>query len=202
MQYCYCCCCCFADAQCVVDIFVNYDCDLAAANIFERLTNDLARIAQGQHSMILGATPAQGKRMRIEGLKCLVSILKCMVEWSKDIYVNPHSQSNLSNENITLEASGCSYYFHVFTLPGQDTRTVEDTTPDSGRGSSLLSSSRFESSNSLSSSNSTLNAAGGAGHDDPEQFEVLKQQKDLWETGIELYARLYTKHLNLHAPGQ
>ena len=80
----------------MVDIFVNYDCDLAAANIFERLTNDLARIAQGQHAMTLGATPAQEKAMRIEGLKCLVSILKCMVEWSKDIYVNPHSQSNLS----------------------------------------------------------------------------------------------------------
>ena len=68
---------------------------------------------------------------------------------------------------------------------GQDSRTVEDT-PDSGRGSSLLSSSQFESSNSLSSSNSTLNTATGAPHDNPEQFEVLKQQKDLWETGIEL----------------
>ena len=34
--------------------------------------------------------------MRIKGLECLVSILKCMVEWSKDLYVNPHSQSNLS----------------------------------------------------------------------------------------------------------
>ena len=152
--------------------------------------------------MILGATPAQGKRMRIEGLKCLVSILKCMVEWSKDIYVNPHSQSNLSKKNITLATSACCFLLHFCTRPGQDTRTVEDTTPDSGRGSSLLSSSRFESSNSLSSSNSTLNAAGGAGHDDPEQFEVLKQQKDLWETGIELYALLYTEHLNLNAPIQ
>ena len=43
-----------ADAQSVVDIYLNYDCDLAAANIFERLTNDLSRIAQGRHAMVLG----------------------------------------------------------------------------------------------------------------------------------------------------
>lgn len=36
------------DAQSVVDIYVNYDCDLNAANIFERLVNDLSKIAQGQ----------------------------------------------------------------------------------------------------------------------------------------------------------
>ena len=32
--------------QCVVDVYVNYDCDLAAANIFERLIHDLSKIAQ------------------------------------------------------------------------------------------------------------------------------------------------------------
>ena len=30
--------------------------------------------------------------MKLKGLECLVAILKCMVEWSRDIYVNPHSQ--------------------------------------------------------------------------------------------------------------
>jgi brefeldin A-inhibited guanine nucleotide-exchange protein len=48
-----------ADAQSVVDIYVNYDCDLA-----------------------LGATPNQEKSMRVRGLECLVSILKCMVSES------------------------------------------------------------------------------------------------------------------------
>lgn len=33
--------------------------------------------------------------MRKKGLECLVSILKCMVEWSKDQYVNPNSQTTL-----------------------------------------------------------------------------------------------------------
>jgi len=42
-----------------------------------------------------GATQNQEKSMRLKGLECLVSVLKCMVEWSKDLYINPHSQSNL-----------------------------------------------------------------------------------------------------------
>lgn len=32
------------DVQSVVDIYVNYDCDLNVVNIFERLVNDLSKI--------------------------------------------------------------------------------------------------------------------------------------------------------------
>jgi len=53
---------------------------------------------------VKGATQNQEKSMRLKGLECLVSVLKCMVEWSKDLYVNPHSQSNLGK------------YDRVFTL--------------------------------------------------------------------------------------
>lgn len=49
----------FTDAQCVVDIYVNYDCDLNAANIFERLVNDLSKIAQGRSGQELGMTQLQ-----------------------------------------------------------------------------------------------------------------------------------------------
>ena len=37
-----------ADAQSVVDIYVNYDCDFAAANVFERLVASLSRMAHGR----------------------------------------------------------------------------------------------------------------------------------------------------------
>lgn len=48
-----------SDAQCVVDIYVNYDCDLTAANIFERLVSDLSKIAQGRSGQELGMTSLQ-----------------------------------------------------------------------------------------------------------------------------------------------
>nr|CAI5838049.1 unnamed protein product [Callosobruchus analis] len=102
------------DAQSVVDIYVNYDCDLAAANLFERLVNDLFKVAQGRHSVELGVSPNQERAMKLKGLECLVSILKCMVEWSKDLYVNPNLQSTVGeqesreNDNASLRSHGGS----------------------------------------------------------------------------------------------
>lgn len=65
--------------------------------IFElsRLVNDLSKIAQGRQALELGATPSQEMTMRKRGLECLVSILRCMVEWSKDLYINPNVSPNL-----------------------------------------------------------------------------------------------------------
>ena len=47
------------DSQLVVDIYLNYDCDLSLTNLFERLVTDLSRIAQGRQAVELGATPQQ-----------------------------------------------------------------------------------------------------------------------------------------------
>ncbi|KAK2184722.1 hypothetical protein NP493_255g01035 [Ridgeia piscesae] len=160
-----------ADAQCVVDIYVNYDCDLSLANIYERLVADLSKIAQGRQAIELGATLTQEKSMRVKGLECLVSMLKCMVEWSKDLYVNPHSQSNLGHEN----------------------RSSAESDTDSGKGSTMTS---YSSSNSLNSTGSANNmSASTPTVDTPEQFEVLKQQKEIWETGIDMFRKKPKKGL-------
>lgn len=146
------------DAQSVVDIYVNYDCDLSAANLFQRLVNDVSKIAQGRQALELGATPNQENRMRIRGLDCLVSILKCMVEWSKELYINPNLQTNLG-ETIKKEE-------------------IDHNSIKSHGGSSL----------SLISTGSS-NIGNRETLDSPEQFEVLKQQKEVWETGIDLFNR-------------
>ncbi|KAG7235225.1 hypothetical protein INR49_030628 [Caranx melampygus] len=149
-----------ADAQCVVDIYVNYDCDLNAANIFERLVNDLSKIAQGRSGQELGMTPLQELSLRKKGLECLVSILKCMVEWSKDMYVNPNLQANLGQEHPSDSEGG------ELKLPEQLV----------GRRDSI---------SSLDSTVSSSVPVSQADH--PEQYEVIKQQKDIIEHGIELF---------------
>uniref|UniRef100_A0A3P9N9M1 ARF guanine nucleotide exchange factor 2 n=1 Tax=Poecilia reticulata TaxID=8081 RepID=A0A3P9N9M1_POERE len=148
-----------ADAQCVVDIYVNYDCDLNAANIFERLVNDLSKIAQGRSGQELGMTPIQELSLRKKGLECLVSILKCMVEWSKDMYVNPNLQANLGQE-------------HPPDSEGGELKLPEQT---AGRRDSV---------SSLDSNYSSITMSQA---DHPEQYEVIKQQKDIIEHGIELF---------------
>nr|XP_060628131.1 brefeldin A-inhibited guanine nucleotide-exchange protein 2 isoform X2 [Anolis sagrei ordinatus] len=153
-----------ADAQCVVDIYVNYDCDLNAANIFERLVNDLSKIAQGRSGHELGMTPLQELSLRKKGLECLVSILKCMVEWSKDLYVNPNHQASL----------------------GPDRPSDQEMS----EGKCLEMGGRRSSASSLDSTvSSGIGSVGTqtAVPDDPEQFEVIKQQKEIIEHGIELF---------------
>uniref|UniRef100_A0A8C9W9Y4 ARF guanine nucleotide exchange factor 2 n=1 Tax=Scleropages formosus TaxID=113540 RepID=A0A8C9W9Y4_SCLFO len=149
-----------ADAQCVVDIYVNYDCDLNAANIFERLVNDLSKIAQGRSGQELGMTPLQELSLRKKGLECLVSILKCMVEWSKDLYVNPNLQTNLG-------------------MPGlSEGESADGKLPDN------LATRR----DSASSPDSVVSSGVQVSHPDhPVQYEVIKQQKEIIEHGIELF---------------
>ncbi|XP_051886894.1 brefeldin A-inhibited guanine nucleotide-exchange protein 2-like [Pristis pectinata] len=155
-----------ADAQCVVDIYVNYDCDLNAANIFERLVNDLSKIAQGRSGQELGMTPLQELSLRKKGLECLVSILKCKVEWSKDLYINPNLQSNLGQEKPSEQDNSESKRAEAARRRGSTNSF--DSTVSSGVGSV---------------------GAQTSAADDPEQFEVLKQQKDIIEQGIDLFNR-------------
>ena len=112
------------DAQMVVDIYVNYDCDLNAANIFERLVAVMSKIAQGRQAFELGAaSPNQLVGSRIKGLQCLVSILKCMVEWSKDWYTNPHVKVTNSlpesSSSADLNSSLVQPEFEEFDDPSQ-----------------------------------------------------------------------------------
>ncbi|THD26854.1 Brefeldin A-inhibited guanine nucleotide-exchange protein 1 [Fasciola hepatica] len=140
-----------ADAQCVVDIYLNYDCDMNMANIFERLTTDLAKIAQGSYVGEHGCTIAQRQAIRTSGLECLVLILRCMVDWSHELYVSPELQSFLGTE------------------PSVSTQAAETVTNGSVG----------------------VNHMHGVMHsksvDDPGDFESRKAQKEIFESGIELF---------------
>lgn len=68
-------------------------------NIVPRLVNDLSKIARGGQPGEFGSTAGQEQPMKTKGLECLVSILRCMVEWSKDLYVSPNTLSNLSQSH-------------------------------------------------------------------------------------------------------
>ncbi|CAM8941877.1 unnamed protein product [Rhodiola kirilowii] len=100
------------DPQLVIDIFVNYDCDVDAPNIFERIVNGLLKTAMGPPS---GSTstlsPIQDLTFRLESVKCLVSIIKSMGFWMNqqlrigDTGTPRSSENDSSSENhATLSA--------------------------------------------------------------------------------------------------
>uniref|UniRef100_A0A0D6QU32 SEC7 domain-containing protein n=1 Tax=Araucaria cunninghamii TaxID=56994 RepID=A0A0D6QU32_ARACU len=71
------------DSQMLADIFVNYDCDLEATNLFERMVNALSRIAQGtMNADPSSITLAQNTSIKASSLQCLVGVLRSLVEWA------------------------------------------------------------------------------------------------------------------------
>jgi brefeldin A-inhibited guanine nucleotide-exchange protein len=69
--------------QTVVDLYLNYDCDEYLNNVFERMVNDLARVAQGRASSEVGGTAQQETKMKVTGLECLVLVTRALMDWTK-----------------------------------------------------------------------------------------------------------------------
>ncbi|KAK7394890.1 hypothetical protein VNO78_15431 [Psophocarpus tetragonolobus] len=97
------------DSQILVDIFINYDCDVNSTNIFERMVNGLLKTAQGVPP---GATttvlPPQEETLKLEAMKCLVSVLKSMGDWmNKQLRIpDPHSGKKVEAVDNGHEAGG------------------------------------------------------------------------------------------------
>ncbi|KAK7256643.1 hypothetical protein RIF29_30097 [Crotalaria pallida] len=70
------------DSQILVDIFINYDCDVNSSNIFERMVNGLLKTAQGvPPGVTTTVLPPQDATLKLEAIKCLVAVLKSMGDW-------------------------------------------------------------------------------------------------------------------------
>lgn len=70
------------DSQILVDIFLNYDCDVNSSNIFERMVNGLLKTAQGvPPGTATTLLPPQESTMKLEAMRCLVAILKSLGDW-------------------------------------------------------------------------------------------------------------------------
>ncbi|EOA15893.1 hypothetical protein CARUB_v10003980mg [Capsella rubella] len=70
------------DPNLIIDIFVNFDCDLESPNIFERIVNGLLKTALGPPpGSSTTLSPVQDITFRHESVKCLVSIIKAMGTW-------------------------------------------------------------------------------------------------------------------------
>ncbi|KAM1178875.1 hypothetical protein ACFX13_018436 [Malus domestica] len=88
------------DPQMLVDIFVNYDCDLEAPNLFERMVTTLSRISQGTQNAdpnVVAVSPATS--IKGSSLQCLVNVLKSLVDWEK----SRGESENQSNNTRSLD---------------------------------------------------------------------------------------------------
>ncbi|KAL5698618.1 Brefeldin A-inhibited guanine nucleotide-exchange protein 5 [Ranunculus cassubicifolius] len=89
------------DPQMLVDIFVNYDCDLEAANLFERMVTALSKIAQGTFNADpTSVTATQTTSIKGSSLQCLVSMLKSLVDWEKSR--KDFGRAQLTEEDVSI----------------------------------------------------------------------------------------------------
>ncbi|XP_072962214.1 brefeldin A-inhibited guanine nucleotide-exchange protein 1 [Typha angustifolia] len=90
------------DSQVVIDIFVNYDCDVDAPNIFERIVNGLLKTALGvTPGSVTTLSGAQDHTFRIESVKCLATIVKSMGAWmDQQLRIEDFSPKGPENDHL------------------------------------------------------------------------------------------------------
>ncbi|URE30226.1 Guanine nucleotide-exchange protein [Musa troglodytarum] len=126
------------DSQILVDIFINYDCDIHSSNIFERMVNGLLKTAQGPPPGVpTTLIPPQDTTMKFEAMKCLVAILRSMGDWmNKQLRIpDPHSQ-----KTETIDGSGGSNELTFANGNGDETVEVSDSNSDTPNGTSEVAS--------------------------------------------------------------
>ncbi|TYH58718.1 hypothetical protein ES332_D08G173900v1 [Gossypium tomentosum] len=89
------------DSQTLVDIFINYDCDVNSSNIFERMVNGLLKTAQGvPPGVATTLLPPQEATMKLEAMRCLVAILRSMGDWMNQQLRIPDPYSTKRFEDV------------------------------------------------------------------------------------------------------
>lgn len=73
----------------MVDLFVNYDCDLQAANLFERSMKGLSKLLKkGPTSSVFAAQ--QASKTRDVALDSVLAMLKSLNMWAEPLKVRRH----------------------------------------------------------------------------------------------------------------
>ncbi|KAL1532818.1 brefeldin A-inhibited guanine nucleotide-exchange protein 5-like isoform X1 [Salvia divinorum] len=89
------------EPQILVDLYVNYDCDNVAPNLFEKMVANLSKIAQGTHVDPKSSTASQTVLIKTSSLQGLVNILKSLVIWEKGHRIS----DNQNGDNKSSEGS-------------------------------------------------------------------------------------------------
>ncbi|CAG8710289.1 3578_t:CDS:2, partial [Acaulospora morrowiae] len=177
--------------QILLDIYLNYDCDISMVSVFERIVTSLSKVSQlrtktsgksGRASLIMGNSSSgletiilQDKQLKVKGLKCLVDIVKSLIEWCKD----------LERKNGTDSPSQ--------QLPRNQTPDiVEDKTPIIFSKNPLLSVNF-----STIHSNSSGSSIGTVDNEEnPAQYHEIMSRKQTLRDGVKMFNSKPQKGLN------
>ncbi|RIA97036.1 hypothetical protein C1645_802023 [Glomus cerebriforme] len=175
--------------QILLDIYLNYDCDFLMASVFEHIVTSLSKISQirtksqsgstmgnlmGTNSSNLELLALQDKILKVKGLRCLIAIVKSLIEWCKDL--------ERKNGMKTPQASPRN--------PSPD--ISEDKTPVIFSKNPLLNVNF-----STLHANSSGSSIGTEDYEDnPAQYQEIMSRKQTLREGIKLFNTKPHKGLN------
>jgi brefeldin A-inhibited guanine nucleotide-exchange protein len=165
------------DPQTVVDMYVNYDCDLNHTDIYAKMVQQLARVAQsgfGAHS-VNGMTREQEQQLRTKGADALTTMVESLVEWSKRV-----DNDTVWRENGEVVPKAVHREANPESRGEGD--VVEGTPRRDGHADGTNNLSRSNSGNQLAP-----NQATRAADVDEDRFMKIKEKKVQLQQGIKLF---------------
>ncbi|XP_027335734.1 brefeldin A-inhibited guanine nucleotide-exchange protein 2 isoform X1 [Abrus precatorius] len=128
------------DSQILVDIFINYDCDVNSSNIFERMVNGLLKTAQGvPPGVTTTLLPPQEVTLKLEAMKSLVAVLKSMGDWmNKQLRIpDPHSSKKIEATDNSLETGSFAMVNGNGEDPGEGSESPSEASNDASDVSTI-----------------------------------------------------------------
>lgn len=95
-----------ANPQSVVDMFVNYDCDLTSHNLFKSIVEVVSKTTRSIINE--NGTQQQKERdraMKLLGLSCLTDLLQCLVDWFQVCEVTKMNTTDVDDPETSREES-------------------------------------------------------------------------------------------------
>ncbi|GIL43151.1 hypothetical protein Vafri_977, partial [Volvox africanus] len=168
-----------SEPQLLVDLFVNYDCDLKAPNLYERTVQALSRMSQ--RTELDGPPPPAGPKqqelakqlasVRDTALRCLLSVVNCLDVWSTPLKDQGPEGAEKPGGTGGRGAGA-----------GQQDETRESES-ESGAGS--LATVSAGTGTGLRANGSTTAASTGAS--EAERFEAVKVTKSSLTRGMSMF---------------
>ena len=186
-----------SDPNTVLELFLNYDCDIGSFNTFQKIATTLEKTVQGSYFAQVELTQLQENRLKMLGLEALVDTIKSLVEWTRR-----------GEEWETRERAAAAKRKEERDKEGEEAQNSGSSTPNASTASSRFASNAPRASQSPTNSTQAGAASASAPAEDGEdprspahhedtyvaasstsssfssQFHQLRQQKQKLDTGI------------------
>jgi len=86
--------------QALVDIYINYDCSLEHIDVYERMVSDLSKLATAWNPE---NSNTGHNEMLLQTLNCLVTIMKSLVDWCKDLRIESSPEEKEKEQEAERE---------------------------------------------------------------------------------------------------